>query len=220
MKKFLSSSSLLAAVAAAAAFALPTQALAAVDVSKSPSSSALFSGSPFSPASQVPASVVYHEFDVSGIYSYEFIGDPLNEVYYINVGAFAQVTEVAWDVTIYADAPSWLSEMTLTFSGTDLANAVSFRPGAGVNNSGTGSYAGSASLIDLDLSFAVGADGLLRLEFHETSWNDWAGDWDGLWESGTVTFGVSPIPEPGTYGLMALGMLAIGAAARRRRNQA
>ncbi len=65
-----------------------------------------------------------------------------------------------------------------------------------------------------NLSFAVGSDGLLRLEFYETY--DDVGIQDGMWNSGTLTLGVTAVPEPGTYGLMALGMVGVLLAARRR----
>jgi len=56
----------------------------------------------------------------------------------------------------------------------------------------------------------------LRLEFYE-SLDDFADEWDALWQSGSLTFEVSPIPEPSTYGLMGLGLLGVAAAARRRK---
>jgi hypothetical protein len=40
---------------------------------------------------------------------------------------------------------------------------------------------------------------------------------DALVNAGTLTIFYAPIPEPGTYGLMALGLLGVAAAAARRR---
>jgi len=51
------------------------------------------------------------------------------------------------------------------------------------------------------------------MEFSE-SFEDKANP-DGIWNSGFLTFEVSAIPEPTTYGLMALGLLAVGAAVSR-----
>lgn len=157
-------------------------------------------------------------FDVSGIASNEGFGNPLNEVFLLDVGANSTVVSAGWDVNITATSPSWLSEMRVDFTDTDLLGGVSLSVGAGQNTGGTQSFSSGGQLLlaDFGLEFAVGGDGLLRLEFWE-SFNDVTGGADGVWNSGTLTFGIAPVPEPATYGLMALGLAAVGAAARRRR---
>lgn len=98
------------------------------------------------------------------------------------------------------------------------------RPGVGVPNPGTGSYANSLDLVAAGLSFNVGADGILRLEFYENF--DDADGADGIWNFGTFTFNTdadaptvpgTDVPEPATGMLMGAGLALIGYTARRRK---
>lgn len=163
-----------------------------------------------------------YTFDVSGILSYEFQGDVLNEWYSINVAPNGRLTAVGWEVSLYADPPSWLSEMTVGIYG--LEDGLTLRPGAGVNSAGAMDFSsgGLIDLIGLGLDFEVDAGGVLWLEFYEVNWNDWPGDWDGIWESGTITFQVtaeSTVPEPASFGLAGLALLGLGLANNRRRRR-
>lgn len=205
-------SSLAAAVVVAVAMVQP--AVAATKAVSSASTSAL-SGAIKSNVPTATSTVV--TFDVSGIFSNEPLGNALNEVFPIAVGANSTVVGVGWDVTLFADSPSWLSEMVVGM-GSSSQGFLNLTPGVGDDFSGTATYSsgGIVDLVGLNLSFQVGPDGVLRLEFFE-AFNDFAGDWDGKWESGTLSFAIAQVPEPSTYGLMALGLLGVGAMVRRRR---
>ena len=71
-------------------------------------------------------------------------------------------------------------------------------------------------LVGLGLSFTANANGLVRFEFFE-SYDDAAVNPDGIWNSGALTLQVVAIPEPANYALMAMGLFAVAAVARRRK---
>jgi hypothetical protein len=174
-----------------------------------------------SPLAALPASAAIYEFDVTDIFSNDEFGDPINEVYFLNVGSSAEIIGIGWDVTIFADAPSWLSEMEVHFGNTTTESLVVLAV-SGEDVPGFGSYSsgGIVDLVDLGLQFSVGADGLLRLEFAE-SFDDFLDDWDGIWQSGTITIqtaGAGVIPEPATWAMMIVGFGLVGHASRRRRS--
>ncbi|MDY0745076.1 PEP-CTERM sorting domain-containing protein [Paucibacter sp. R3-3] len=198
--------------AAVAAVLLPASAMAANVITLSPIA--------VSPAANGVTTLL--TFDVSGIASWGTLGDASNVVALLNIGAGSTLDQVGWNVNLTATSPSWLSDIAVQFSDSVATQdtAISLAPSA-TNAAGTASYV-SSGLVDLtaaNLSFAVGSDGKLRLEFYET-WDDIVGAKDGMWNSGTLTLAVTAataVPEPGTYGLMALGMVGVLLAARRRR---
>ena len=163
--------------------------------------------------------------NVAGVESYGEIGDTGNTVLTFNVGAFATITSIAYNVNLTAFSPSYLSEIGLYFGDTDQSTGVFFTPGFADDATGTGTYADSANLVDFGLAFQVGADGLLRLEFFE-DFDDASVSPDGIWNFGTITFttdavDVPPgveVPEPATGMLMGAGLALMGYTAHRRKN--
>lgn len=155
--------------------------------------------------------------DVSGIFSNDEFGSALNEVRSFDLFPNARIVGIGWDVTLFADSPSYLSEMSVDLS--DGAGAgFSLSPGFGADNPGMQAFSsGIVDLIGLGTDFSVGAAGKLWLEFFE-QFDDYAADWDGEWISGTLT--IEYVPEPATFGLAALGLLGAGIAGRRRRTAA
>lgn len=161
--------------------------------------------------------------DVSGAQSAGWIGDIDNTVLGFDVGAHSIVTSVSYTVNITAYSPSWLADMSLMFTDSDLLNGVILTPAPNDWFSGAGTYSDTADLVDLGLSFAVGADGILHLEFLDT-FDDLFGV-DGEWNFGTITFGIETVdveqpgevPEPATGLLLGAGLAVLGYTQRRRK---
>lgn len=171
---------------------------------------ALAGASLFASSSALAADVV---IDVAGAKSFNQLLEDGNTVWYIDIGANALLTSVAWNVTLSAVAPSTLADMQVSFGRSDGVDLVNLPPDA-LGVGGSGSYSGSLDLTGWGVG--ASADGRLRIEFNET-FDDFApGTAEGEWVSGTLTFGVSAVPEPSTALLATLGA-GLFAGARRRR---
>lgn len=153
--------------------------------------------------------------DVSGIFSNSTLSDAGNETRQLSFISGTHITGVSWNVTLFADSPSWLSEIAVNVR-TDNDEGFELTPGWADGNPGTASYSGSTNLFGSGDDFFIGASGLLKFEFFE-HFDDYLGSWDGIWDSGssiTITY----VPEPASFGLAGLALLGAGLASRRRRN--
>ncbi|MBX3380073.1 MAG: PEP-CTERM sorting domain-containing protein [Phycisphaeraceae bacterium] len=162
------------------------------------------------------ANAAIFNIDVSGIYSNDEYGSPINVVQYLNTAiANGHVVSIGWDVQIYADSPSWLSEISVAFENSGQSAGVFLAPGTGDDFPGTSSYSsgGLLDLIGLGLDFNLDANGILRLEYFE-GYDDYFQDWDGQWLTGTLSIEILEVPAPSAFAL--LGFAGIVAGRRRR----
>lgn len=151
--------------------------------------------------------------DVGGAQSINLLGEAGNTVWLVDIGANAVLTSLDWNVALTAFAPSALAEMQVSFGSATGTDLLTLSPGSADPFGGSGSYVGSMDLTGLSL--AVGADGLLRIEFSE-GFKDFALDMaEGQWVSGNLTFGISAVPEPAGVALLLAGLGLVAVRARR-----
>ena len=152
------------------------------------------------PAFAAHAAVVVN---VAGIKSNDAPGAATNTVLTYNLGAYYQVTNLNWSVSLTANAPSWLSEMQVRLTGSAVSgNALVLAPGFGNDASGSGTYSGNVNLAAQGLDFAVGGDGVLRLEFNQKVSDGVVPA--GTWTAGNLTLDVTP-PTPPTVSVNPAG---------------
>lgn len=162
-----------------------------------------------------PSSLVVN---VAGILDNDERGAASNIVRDFYIGPRASITSFKWDINLTSFAGSYLSEMQVTFSDS-VGNGVTFTPGSGDDFDGTMQYAGFQELGDLGLIFQLASDGILRLEFHDGFKDLGFDEPEGIWNFGTLTFGVAVVPEPPSWALILGGLLLLPIAARRRRTR-
>ncbi len=178
-------------------------------------------GSAFAPANPgvlAPAMMSDLVINAAGVASFDGAGAVGNTLLTFTLTPGALIDAISYNLALTTEGASWLSEANIAFLNSD-GDGVVLTAGFGFDEPGTGVYSDSALLSEFGLSFNVGADGLLFVEFYE-DFDDVPNAIDANWTAGNVTLGaVGPIPEPGTYAMMALGLLAVVGAAARRRQQ-
>jgi hypothetical protein len=155
--------------------------------------------------------------DLAGWEAWGGFGNPQNTEVRFNIGAGSAVLGFQWTNLVFtAEGASWIGEFVLSVNDSAGDQFMDVVPGDGIDSSGAfGPSSGSWGVdgFSFGVPFTV-ADGGLWVTVYD-SFND--SGRDALVTGGTLTIFYAPIPEPGTYGLMALGLLGVAAAARRRR---
>lgn len=172
------------------------------------------------------------DIDISGWRTFGGFGRAGNSSALVDVGAGTVVTGFDWiNLSFTASGASTPIEFTLSVNRnipppSDTEGFIDWSPStsnlaAGSYGPGSGSWGGGVGVpgnFGAGAAFAVD-DGLMFVTVYE-SFDDPFGDTglvlDATVATGTLRVFLAPIPEPGTYGLMALGLLAVGAAVRKR----
>jgi hypothetical protein len=175
----------------------------------------------------VGAAATFIDIDLAGWQAFGAFGRPNNTQVFVSVGAGNTVLGFDYsNLSFTTEGGSWLSELTLSINSTDGETYMDWSPSV-IDDAGTlgplagswGGTEGAAGPFGAGGSFSA-ADGQLWITVYE-GFDDPFGDTglvrDAVIASGTMrVYLASPIPEPGTYGMMALGLLAVGAVMRKR----
>ena len=147
-----------------------------------------------------------------------------NTVMLFDIGAFSQVTALAYNVSIASVGYSYQQDMMFSLSDSAGGSRLGVRP-AYASGMGSGTYSGARNLLaGPTFDLFTGADGLLRIEFSD-QYDDIRNGVDGHWRSGTITLTYAPVPptsavpEPATWAMMIAGFGLAGGALRTRRSR-
>lgn len=177
----------------------------------------------------IPAgSASFIDINLAGWTSFGGFGAVGNTAVAFDIGAGSAVTGFTYtSVAITTSNSSWLSELTLSVNPTngdaateymDWAPSLVDASGSATASGSWGGATGGPGPFGAGTSFTAD-DGLIFITVYE-GFDDPFGDTgsvlDATITAGTMRVFLAPIPEPGTYGMMALGLLAVGAAMRKR----
>ena len=143
-----------------------------------------------------------------------------NTVMLFDIGAFSQVTALAYNVSVAAVGYSYQQDLMFSLSDSAGGSRLGVRP-AYAAGPGSGTYTGARDLLAAPtFNLYTGADGLLRIEFSD-EYDDIRNGVDGRWQSGTITLTYNPVtsavPEPAAWAMMIAGFGIVGATLRRRK---
>ena len=187
-----------------------------------------FVGLAFAALFVASAQAATFDLDIVGWKTYGEFGAPANSESFVNLGAGSVVTSFEYlNLSFETANGSWLREFTLSLNTPSAAEFMDWRPSTslteGTFGPGSGSWSGgsgAAGLFGAGASFAA-PDGMVWVTVYESfddPFEDVGLELDATVLSGTlrIHYTAAVVPEPATYGLMALGLLAVGFASRRR----
>ena len=167
------------------------------------------------------ADVLNLDLGISDMPSVDQYGSANNFVFALDLGqiyagAFQdyRLTALGWSVRLKSFNPSVLSDITCGLENSDVTDGVYLRPAVSDNFSGGPNQYSSGGLIDLvgpGFDVALNSDNVLVVDFFEQR-DDFPGGIDAVWMNGSqlnLQFTATPVPEPVSMTVLALGIGAI-----------